>query len=136
MAKLKGLGRGLDALFAENEDDAAVRGIRLNDIEPNPDQPRRSFDEEALAELAESIRENGIITPLSVRRRGDRYEIIAGERRWRAARMAGLREVPALVLEADDTAAYTWRWWKTCSARTSTPSRRRRAISGLCGSAG
>ena len=107
MAKAKGLGRGLDALFgAEAPEEKLAVGIRLSEIEPNPRQPRRDFDEQALAELAESIRENGVITPITLRRTGDTYQIIAGERRWRASRMAGLREIPAIVLEVDEQTAY------------------------------
>ena len=110
MAKAKGLGRGLDALFGPEEPAvsaaAAPVGIPLRNIEPNPNQPRRNFDEEALAELAESIRENGVITPVTLRKTGDTYQIIAGERRWRAARMAGLTELPALVLDVTEGDAY------------------------------
>ena len=107
MAKAKGLGRGLEALFGEEQQpEKQAVGIRLSEIEPNPRQPRRDFDPEALAELAESIRENGVITPITLRKTGDTYQIIAGERRWRAARMAGLHEVPAMVLDVDEDAAY------------------------------
>ena len=103
----KGLGKGLSALFGEPPADAQpVTGLKIRDIEPNPDQPRRTFDEGALAELADSIRENGVITPITVRRRGEGYVIIAGERRWRAARMAGLSEIPAHVLDVDEPTAY------------------------------
>lgn len=102
----KGLGKGLSALFGEPPADAQpVTGLKIRDIEPNPDQPRRTFDEGALAELADSIRENGVITPITVRRRGEGYVIIAGERRWRAARMAGLEEVPVLVKDVTDEQA-------------------------------
>lgn len=107
MAKAKGLGRGLEALFGEEQQpENQPVGIRLSEIEPNPRQPRRDFDAEALAELAESIRENGVITPITLRKTGDTYQIIAGERRWRAARMAGLHEVPAMVLDVDEDTAY------------------------------
>ena len=105
MALGKGLGRGLNAIFNEN-DSEQIKGIRLADIEPRPDQPRRNFDEEALAILTESIRQNGIITPITVRRTGETYQIIAGERRWRAARAAGLTEIPAHILDADEAHAY------------------------------
>ncbi|MBQ2326315.1 MAG: ParB/RepB/Spo0J family partition protein [Clostridia bacterium] len=108
MTSGKGLGKGLSALFGEDmtEDIAQVRGIKLRDIEPNPDQPRREFDPEALSELEESIRQNGVITPITVRRTGDNYVIIAGERRWRAARAAGLDEIPAYVLDVSEKEAY------------------------------
>jgi len=101
------LGRGLDALIGSGEvnTDRTVRmvGIPLSQIEPNPDQPRRSFDNESLEELATSIRELGVVTPLTLRSIGNgRYMIIAGERRWRAASIAGLREIPAYIREADD----------------------------------
>ena len=107
MAKIKGLGRGLEELFGEMpEEQARATGIRISQIEPNPRQPRQNFDPEALEELAQSIRENGVITPITLRKTGDTYQIIAGERRWRAARMAGLHEVPAMVLDVDEDTAY------------------------------
>ena len=107
MAKAKGLGRGLDALFGDEQaSSAAPQGIRLSDIEPNPRQPRQDFDRAALEELAQSIRENGVITPITLRKTGDTYQIIAGERRWRASRMAGLHEIPAVVLDVDENTAY------------------------------
>ena len=107
MAKAKGLGRGLDALFGDEQaPSAAPQGIRLSDIEPNPRQPRQDFDPAALEELAQSIRENGVITPITLRKTGDTYQIIAGERRWRASRMAGLHEIPAVVLDVDENTAY------------------------------
>ena len=107
MAKGKGLGRGLEAIFAEEvpAENAPV-GIRLSDIEPNPRQPRQEFDPIALEELAQSIRENGVITPITLRKTGDTYQIIAGERRWRASRLAGLTEIPAIVLDVDENTAY------------------------------
>ena len=107
MAKGKGLGRGLEAIFAEEvpAENAPV-GIRLSDIEPNPRQPRQDFDPVALEDLAQSIRENGVITPITLRKTGDTYQIIAGERRWRASRLAGLTEIPAIVLDVDENTAY------------------------------
>lgn len=103
----KGLGKGLSAIFREEaEEKEAVKGLRLSEIEPNRDQPRHDFDAEKLGELAESIKQHGVITPITVRRTGDTYQIIAGERRWRAARLAGLSEIPAIVLEADDSKTY------------------------------
>ncbi|NMA09319.1 MAG: ParB/RepB/Spo0J family partition protein [Clostridiales bacterium] len=103
----KGLGRGLGALLgadaAVEEPKSAVRVLRVSDIEPNPHQPRRSFDEDSMQALADSIRENGLLQPLVVRRiENGGFQIIAGERRWRAARRAGLSEVPAVIMEADD----------------------------------
>lgn len=103
--KKGGLGKGLDAIFKENdiEDGQTAVLLRLDEIEPNRSQPRKEFSEEALAELAESIRQHGVLQPLLVRPIfGGGYQIVAGERRWRAARMAELREVPAVVREMDD----------------------------------
>lgn len=102
----KGLGKGLSALFGEDSAMEAVTGLKIRDIEPSPNQPRHVFDEGALAELSESIRQNGVITPITVRRDGDIYRIIAGERRWRASRMAGLDEIPAHILDVDEQTAY------------------------------
>ncbi len=116
--KNRGLGRGLDALFADQapvdrpeeekyqreEDDSVDRVvyININDIKPNENQPRKNFDEEKINELSASIREHGIIQPLVVRKQGHGYEIVAGERRWRAARGAQLKEVPCLIREFSD----------------------------------
>jgi len=105
MTSGKGLGKGLSALI-EVEEEPLVRGIRLRDIDPNPNQPRREFDPVALSELEESIRQNGVITPITVRRAGERYVIIAGERRWRAARAAGLNEIPAYALDTDEDESF------------------------------
>ena len=105
MAIKKGvLGRGLDAILLDsnNASDNGAAVVRISDVEPNTDQPRKNFDAEELASLADSISEYGIIQPITVRRVGDRYKIIAGERRWRAARMAGLSEIPVSVISADD----------------------------------
>jgi ParB family chromosome partitioning protein len=124
--KKGGLGRGLDALFAdsvpvsraaeaqisaatgaapsENKGEGAesVKYISIHDVRPNANQPRKTFDEEKIAELAASIRENGIIQPLIVRKKGKAYEIVAGERRWRASVKAELKEVPCIVRDIDD----------------------------------
>lgn len=107
MAKQKGLGKGLGALLSDytlpQEQQDGLRLLPIQKVEPNPFQPRRDFDPEALADLAESIAQHGIVQPLTVRELPTGYyQIIAGERRWRAARQAGLSEVPALVIEADD----------------------------------
>ena len=104
-----GLGKGLDALFMDNsieeEAKSAVK-LKLNDIEPNRAQPRKSFDEQALEELANSISTHGVIQPLLVRPLADGgYQLIAGERRWRASRMAGLTEVPVVIREMSDSEA-------------------------------
>ena len=106
--KQKGLGRGLDAIFGT--DKVSVKAtpmshmaqIAISEITPNPTQPRTQFDEEALQELASSIRELGIIQPITVKRDGERYIIISGERRWRASQIAGLESMPAYIREADD----------------------------------
>ena len=117
MAKKMGLGSGLSAILPDVEEvvesvghqlptmvvpaDAVVE-LPLGDIDPNRDQPRKKFDEEALSQLADSIRHSGVLTPILVARDGKRYTIIAGERRWRAARIAGIATVPAIVREWDD----------------------------------
>lgn len=102
--KKSGLGRGLTSLFDENSsDNEGAITLNLNDIEPNRDQPRKDFDETALSELADSIAQHGLIQPIVVKPNLDgRYSIIAGERRWRASRMAGLTEVPVVIKEADE----------------------------------
>ena len=110
MASQKGLGKGLGALLGDFTEEPAVQSglktLPLHKIEPNPDQPRRDFDPEELEELAESIRTHGIIQPLTVREMPNGYyQIIAGERRWRASRLAELAEVPVVVVEADDKKA-------------------------------
>ena len=109
-AKKGGLGRGLDALFADNsiEEIASTSAVKLKimDIEPNRDQPRKIFDEDALAELADSIAKHGVIQPLLVRPMPDgSYQLVAGERRWRASRMAGLTEGPVVIKELSDDEA-------------------------------
>lgn len=94
----KGLGKGLGALITSAEtDDPGVKEIRITDIEPNSSQPRKYFNDEKLAQLAESIKQHGVVQPLIVQRDGNTYRIVAGERRWRAARLAGLQTVPAIV---------------------------------------
>ena len=108
MKQQKGLGKGLSALFGENIEVKVkpmeeMSEIRIADIVPNPTQPRTEFDEEALEELAESIRQLGLIQPITVKRSGDKYIIISGERRWRAAEKAGLEALPAYIREVDDT---------------------------------
>ena len=118
--KKKGLGKGLDSLIPDNksmksvtsektveskEDAAAKSGVqvmKINAVEPNRDQPRKNFDEDALLELSDSIKQFGVLQPLLVRKRKDYYEIIAGERRWRAAKLAGVKEVPVIEKEYTD----------------------------------
>ena len=113
-----GLGRGLGALLGSGSDEnieapqdqtmnvpdqESVITVKISQIDPNRDQPRRRFSEDALRELADSIISVGIIQPILLRRNGSRYQIIAGERRWRAARLAGLGEIPAIVRDWDET---------------------------------
>ena len=104
--KLGGLGRGLDSLFADNSVDelnSSVNKLRIMEIEPNRDQPRKDFDEKSLSELAESIEQHGVLQPLVVRPlTSGGYQLVAGERRWRAARIAGLTEVPVVIKELTD----------------------------------
>ena len=106
--KKTGLGRGLDALFStpvieeeENKEEIAQL-IKINEIEPNKKQARKIFDEEALEELAASIKEYGVIQPIVVAKKDKFYEIIAGERRWRASKKAGLKEIPAIVKDDNE----------------------------------
>lgn len=105
MAKKSGLGRGLNALISEanaetgNEPEVV---LSISEIVRNPNQPRKTFDEDKLAELADSIRQNGVLQPILVRRKGQKYEIVAGERRYQASKLAGLKEIPAVVREIDD----------------------------------
>lgn len=103
----RGLGKGLDALFADNSPDTSTSGtvtLKISEIEPNRNQPRKNFDENSLAQLADSIRQHGVLQPLMVRPipGGGGYQLVAGERRWRASRMAGLVEVPVIIKELDD----------------------------------
>ncbi len=113
--KMTGLGKGLDALFAnvnvepeeenikdELENSGNLKTLKITDVEPNREQPRKQFKQEALEELAESIKEYGIIQPIVVAEQEGYYSIIAGERRWRAAKLAGLEEIPAIIRENDE----------------------------------
>ena len=108
MVKPKGLGRGLDALLAGDSDkpsSEAIRMVEIHKLKPGKYQPRTQMDQESLADLASSIKSQGIMQPILVRETGDKLEIIAGERRWRASQLAGLQEVPVLVREIPDEAA-------------------------------
>lgn len=107
MARKSGLGKGLDALFQDNGTESGNNTtLRLSEVEPNKNQPRKHFDDEALASLADSIREHGVLQPLLVRPLPNgKYQIIAGERRWRACRMLGLSEVPVIIKEMEDVTA-------------------------------
>ena len=104
MTKNTGLGKGLDALLLNNipeeenvKDGEIVEKLKIIDVEPNREQPRRNFDEEALEELSNSIKEYGVIQPIIVTKKDNYYQIVAGERRWRATKKAGLTEIPAIV---------------------------------------
>lgn len=105
MVKKGGLGRGLDALISEataetgSEPEAT---IEISKITRNPNQPRKNFDETALQELADSIKQNGVLQPILVRKIGGKYQIVAGERRYQASKLAGLKEIPAVVRDIDD----------------------------------
>ena len=107
MASNKGLGKGLGALLGDFDTEVSEKNpyqlLPIYKVEPNPNQPRHDFDEEELQNLSDSIAEHGVVQPLTVRQlESGYYQIIAGERRWRAARMAGLNEIPAVIIEADD----------------------------------
>lgn len=111
MAKKSGLGRGIDAIWSDNNIEETARGevqkIRISMIEPKLDQPRQNFDTEALSQLADSIAANGVLQPILVRASSQEgfYQIIAGERRWRASKQAGLTEIPVIIVEADELKA-------------------------------
>lgn len=104
--KKGGLGMGLGALFSDNASEVQGKStLRISEIEPNRLQPRKDFDEESIASLADSIKDHGLLQPIVVRPYGRAYQIVAGERRWRAARVAGLGEVPVVIKEFSDSEA-------------------------------
>ena len=108
MAKMSGLGKGLDALFGpapeeeQMQENDTLKNLKITEVEPNRDQPRKNFDQEALEELAESIKEYGLIQPIVVTQKDGYYGIVAGERRWRASKIAGLTEIPAIIREDNE----------------------------------
>ena len=108
MAKMSGLGKGLDALFGpapeeeQMQENDILKNLKVTEVEPNRDQPRKNFDQESLEELAESIKEYGLIQPIVVTKKDGYYGIVAGERRWRASKIAGLTEIPAIIREDDE----------------------------------
>ena len=105
MAKRGGLGRGLDALISEANAEtgsAPEATLDISQIHPNEDQPRKIFDEDALNELADSIKQNGVLQPILVRKKGKSYEIVAGERRYQASKIAGLKDIPVIIRDIDD----------------------------------
>lgn len=108
MPKKTGLGKGLDALFGpvpeeeKQQENDILKNLKITEVEPNRNQPRKNFNQEALEELAESIKEYGLIQPIIVTEKDGYYSIIAGERRWRACKLAGLEEIPVIVREDDE----------------------------------
>lgn len=108
MAKMTGLGKGLDALFGAPpqeevmQENDILKNLKITEVEPNRNQPRKRFDQEALDELASSIKEYGLIQPIVVTQKDGYYSIIAGERRWRASKIAGLVEIPAIIREDNE----------------------------------
>ena len=109
MAKRGGLGRGLDALISEANAESGSKPettLPIEKIRRNPNQPRKNFDETALAELADSIKQNGVLQPILVRKRDTYYEIVAGERRYQACKLAGVKELPVVIREIDDSEVF------------------------------
>lgn len=109
MAKKAALGKGLNALFTETAAESGSEpeaSLSIASIVTNPDQPRKSFDETQLSELSDSIKQNGVLQPIIVRKKGDKYEIVAGERRYQASKLAGLKEIPAIVRDIDDAEVF------------------------------
>ncbi|BAQ15234.1 chromosome partitioning protein ParB [Clostridium botulinum] len=104
MNKKSALGKGLGALIPEKsqENKDSINTISINLIKPNNEQPRKNFDEEKIGYLAQSIKEHGIIQPLVLKKEGNLYTIVAGERRWRAAKLVGIKKIPAVVMDLDD----------------------------------
>ena len=113
MAKKSGLGKGLGAILSDkydsqaldsvsNIDDSQIVELKIVDVEPNKDQPRKEFDKEKLDELADSISKHGVIQPIIVTKQGSIYQIVAGERRWRASKQAGLKKIPAIIRNYDE----------------------------------
>ena len=130
MSKSRGMGRGLAAILAVSEEGEAsgdeLRELPVDLIKPNPNQPRRNFDEAALQALADSLESRGVLQPVLVRPvAGGTYELVAGERRWRASQLAGLEQIPALVRERDDAQALEVALIENMAGRTSTRSKKR-----------
>lgn len=109
MAKKAALGKGLNALFTETVAESGFEpeaSLPIASIVTNPDQPRKSFDETQLSELSDSIKQNGVLQPILVRKKGNMFEIVAGERRYQASKLAGLKEIPAIVRDIDDAEVF------------------------------
>ena len=136
MAERRGMGRGLAAILAVSEDEGGagpeLRNVHVELIAPNPDQPRKRFDPEPLQALADSLQERGVLQPVLVRpRAGGRYELVAGERRWRAAQLAGLETVPALVQARDDAQTLEVALIENMAREDLNPVEAARAVAGL-----
>lgn len=145
MAEKRGMGRGLSAILSVTAEDVAGPGgtrpegdelleLAVADIHPNPNQPRKRFDEEALQALAESLGERGILQPVLVRPApggGKGYELVAGERRWRAAQVAGLKAIPAIVRERDDATTLEDALIENMARQDLNPVEEARAVAGL-----
>lgn len=109
MPKKAALGKGLNALFTETAAESGSEpeaSLPIASIVTNPDQPRKSFDETQLSELSDSIKQNGVLQPILVRKKGNKYEIVAGERRYQASKLAGLKEIPAIIRDIDDAEVF------------------------------
>ena len=137
MAERRGMGRGLAAILSVSEgehDGAELRELHVDLVAPNPEQPRKRFDDEALQALADSVKERGVLQPVLVRPRpGGTYELVAGERRWRAARLAGLETLPALVQERDDARSLEDALIENMAREDLNPIEAARAVAGLAG---
>jgi ParB family transcriptional regulator, chromosome partitioning protein len=135
VAERRGMGRGLAAILSVSEGEhagAELRELHVDLVAPNPDQPRKRFDEEALQALADSVKERGVVQPVLVRPRpGGTYELVAGERRWRAARLAGLETLPALVQERDDARSLEDALIENMAREDLNPIEAARAVAGL-----
>jgi ParB family chromosome partitioning protein len=130
MSERRALGKGISALIPEKEitTQENTPQLKLEQIRPNPFQPREEFDTQGLEELTQSIREKGIIQPVLVRRRGDHYELIAGERRFRAAQMLKLEEIPVIIKDVEDEDSLELSLIENIQRQTLTPSKKRGRI--------
>lgn len=131
MAKKAGLGRGLGALISEANAESGntpETTLSIEKIHRNPDQPRKTFDQTALEELSDSIRQNGVLQPILVRKKGSGYEIVAGERRYQASKLAGLKEIPVVIKRLMMPRYSSWHSLRICNERILRRSRRPRAI--------
>jgi ParB family transcriptional regulator, chromosome partitioning protein len=135
VAERRGMGRGLAAILSVSEGEeggAELRELHVDLVAPNPDQPRKRFDDEALQALADSVKERGVLQPVLVRPRpGGTYELVAGERRWRAARLAGLETLPALVQQRDDARSLEDALIENMAREDLNPIEAARAVAGL-----